>query len=82
MQVTIDIPEEVVARAKADGLTVEEYVLRRVEPDSGGVRPGFVRFGPGSKTPEEAGADILELQKRTTLGGLKIKDLINEGRRY
>ena len=33
-------------------------------------------------TPAEAVADIRELRKGVTLGGLKIKDLINEGRKY
>jgi hypothetical protein len=33
-------------------------------------------------TPAEAVADIRELRKGITLGGLKIKDLINEGRKY
>ncbi len=33
-------------------------------------------------TPAEAVADILELRKGVTLGGLRIRDLINEGRKY
>ena len=33
-------------------------------------------------TPAEAVADIRELRKGVTLGGLRIKDLINEGRKY
>jgi hypothetical protein len=37
---------------------------------------------PLSKTPAEAVADILEIQKRNRLGGLKIKDLIHEGHKY
>jgi Arc/MetJ-type ribon-helix-helix transcriptional regulator len=35
-----------------------------------------------AKTPAEAVADILDIQKRNRLGGLKIKDLIHEGHRY
>ena len=35
-----------------------------------------------AKTPAEAVADILEIQKRNRLGGLKIKDLIHEGHKY
>ena len=35
-----------------------------------------------AKTPAEAVADILEIQKRNRLSGLKIKDLIQEGRKY
>lgn len=34
------------------------------------------------KTPAEAVADIRELRKGVTLGGLKIRDFINEGRKY
>jgi Arc/MetJ-type ribon-helix-helix transcriptional regulator len=33
-------------------------------------------------TAAEAVADIRELRKGVTLGGLRIKDLINEGRKY
>jgi hypothetical protein len=33
-------------------------------------------------TPAEAVADIRELRRGVTLGGLRIKDLINEGRKY
>jgi hypothetical protein len=33
-------------------------------------------------TPAEAVADIRELRKGVTLGGLRIKDLINEGRKH
>jgi hypothetical protein len=38
--------------------------------------------GSGAKSPAEAVADILEIQKRNRLGGPKIKDLIHEGRKY
>lgn len=37
---------------------------------------------PSKKSPAEAVADILEIQKRNRLGDLKIKDLIHEGHRY
>jgi hypothetical protein len=33
-------------------------------------------------SPAEAVADIRELRKGVTLGGLRIRDLINEGRKY
>lgn len=85
MQVTIDIPETVAHKAEAAGLDLTSYLQRLIEKDAlpypeDSAR--FVRFGPGTKTPAEAGADILEMQKRYTLGGIKIKDLIDEGRRY
>lgn len=34
------------------------------------------------KSSSEAVADILEIQKRNRLDGLKIKDLIHQGHRY
>jgi hypothetical protein len=36
---------------------------------------------PSRRTPAEAAAHIRQLREGLTLGGLKIKDLINEGRR-
>jgi hypothetical protein len=85
MQITIDIPETLAHKAEAAGVDVPTYLQRLIERDvlsesAEGTR--LVRFGPGPKTPAEAGADILEMQKRYTLGGIKIKDLIEEGRRY
>jgi hypothetical protein len=45
------------------------------------IPPGFVRLGVPTMTRAEAAASIREIQKNHTLGGLKIKDLIEEGRR-
>ena len=33
-------------------------------------------------TPEEAVDDILELRRGLSLGGLRVKDMIDEGRKY
>lgn len=85
MQVTIEIPEIVAHRAEAAGLDVPTYLQRLIEKETLSEAEGdarFVRFGPGPLTPAEAGADILELRKNLTLGGIKIKDLVEEGRRY
>ncbi len=60
-------PEEVIERA-LETLAQKEYVP--------------FRLGPSTKSPAEAVADILEIQKRNRLGGLKIKDLIHEGHKY
>jgi hypothetical protein len=38
--------------------------------------------GPSTKSPAEAVADILEIQKRNRLDGLKIRDLIHQGHKY
>jgi Arc/MetJ-type ribon-helix-helix transcriptional regulator len=60
-------PEEVVTRA------LETLAEAEKEPPTVPTR---------TMTPAEAVADIRELRKGVTLGGLRIKDLINEGRKY
>src|SRR6266545_8306642 len=58
--------------ARNSGTTAEEILERALEhlaeTQSSATEP--------NKTPAEAVADILELRKGVTLGGLKIKDLI------
>ena len=83
MTITVSVPEALARQAEAQGLSVEAYVERWAQQTAqteGQVH--WVRFGPGERTPEEAGRDIRELRKGITLGGLKIKDLINEGRKH
>jgi hypothetical protein len=82
MVMTIDVPEKVVERAAALGLPVSALVSQALdqivdEP----IPPGFVRLGVPTMTRAEATASLLEIQRTHTLGGLKIKDLIEEGRR-
>jgi Arc/MetJ-type ribon-helix-helix transcriptional regulator len=60
-------PEEVIERA------LETLAKKDFDPS---------RAGTSTKTSAEAVADILEIQKRNRLGGLKIKDLVQEGRKY
>jgi len=70
MLVTIDIPESVVAEAKARGISVETLVREKIEgaPEAPmSVSRMSKRFGPGTKTPEEAVESILEMRKRYTL---------------
>ena len=83
MTITVSVPDILAEQAAAQGLSVENYVERLAEqaaqtPD----QPRWVRLGPGRLTPQEAGHDIRELRKGVTLGGLKMKDLIHEGRKY
>jgi Arc/MetJ-type ribon-helix-helix transcriptional regulator len=40
------------------------------------------RLEPPTKTPAGAVADIREIRKGLTLGGLRIKDLIHEGHKF
>jgi len=56
----------------------EEVITRALETLTEKEPPSSER----KKTPAEAVADIRELRKGVTLGGLRIRDLIDEGRKY
>jgi hypothetical protein len=82
MEMTIEIPEKVVERAAAFGLPVSTLVSQALdqfaeEP----IPPGFVQLGVPAMTRADATAEIREIASKHTPGGLKIKDLIEEGRR-
>jgi hypothetical protein len=82
MTVTVEVPERVVERAAELGVPVDELVqqaIGRIAPEP--LPAGFVRLGKPFATAAEAGAAIRGIASRNTLGGLKIKDLIEEGRR-
>ena len=49
MEVTVKIPDELAARAKARGLRVEDYVLEILGQQLGAQRPGTSQ----ARTPEE-----------------------------
>jgi hypothetical protein len=97
MVITIDIPDRVVAQAAAQGKSVAELVSDALdhipgpppvptEASKGLPRgtppPGFVWLGPPKGTPEDAAAAIRQIASQNTLGGLKIKNLIEEDRRF
>jgi post-segregation antitoxin (ccd killing protein) len=77
MQVTVNIPDELAAQAREKGLSVEVYVEQvlasriKAQPDAAQL----------SKA-REAIDRMAELRKGVRLDGLKIKDLIDEGRKY
>jgi hypothetical protein len=80
MQVTLtrhaqELLNEELART---GSSPEQVIERALEQLTGRQR------GTDSprKTPAEAVADIRELRQGVTLGGLKVTDLIREGRKY
>jgi hypothetical protein len=97
MVMTVDIPEKLVAKAAALGMPLDEFVLRTLHDAEDGpltvnqedhaefyrkpLPSGFAYLGPKTRTREQAAASIREIASRSTLGGLKIKDLIEEGRR-
>ena len=59
-----------------------EEVIERALETLAQKEPIPVQVGTAIKSPAEAVANILEIQKRNLLGGLKIKDLIHEGHKY
>jgi hypothetical protein len=81
MQVVVNIPDEVALQVKARGLALEAYVQGLVVSDAAVPRPRLVRLGPGPFSPEEAGRQIRRLRRGNRLDGLRVKDLIEEGRR-
>jgi tricorn protease-like protein len=80
MQVTIDIPDELAAQARARGLALEAYLLELIASET--AKPNLIPLGKGPYSPQEAVDRIREERKNNRLDGLKIKDLINEGRRF
>jgi hypothetical protein len=61
-------PEEIVERA------LESFAQQKTETNDAGTERKM--------TPAEAVARMAELRKNQSLGGIKIKDLVNEGRKY
>ena len=77
MEVTIKVPDELAAEARARGVSVEVYVqevLARQTLESTGERR--------LQSVRAAIERIFELRKGNKLAGLRTKDLIREGRKY
>jgi hypothetical protein len=66
------------AEAQARGLALDHYIEKIVEARPANPLPERAR----THSVSEAIDRILELREGTSLGGLNIKDLINEGRKY
>ena len=77
MQVTINVPEELVEQARTRGVAVEAYVEKMITRQAQQLPKKY-----DAKSVGEAIDRILEFRKNHTLGGIQIKDLINEGRKY
>lgn len=77
MEVTIKVSDKLAAEARAHGLSVEVYVqeilARQALDTASEQRVQSVRT---------AVERIFELRKGNRLAGLRIKDLIHEGRKY
>jgi hypothetical protein len=83
MELTIDIPEKVIAHAASVGKPVSQLVSQAIDNIvAGPLPPGFARLGTSTKSRIDAAADIRDIAATHTLDGIKIRDLIEEGRRY
>jgi hypothetical protein len=69
-----EIEAQLAAEARARGLALDQYVTRLVASRAAAQ--------PMPESAAEAVAAIRELRKGNRLDGLKISDLIQEGRRY
>jgi len=77
MKVTIKVPEQLAAEARARGVPVEVYVQEIL------ARQALQAAGDGRLQPVRAAIDrILELRKGNKLAGLRTKGLIHEGHKY
>lgn len=81
---TVNIPDELAAQAREKGLSVEVYVEQVLAKQCGenGNTPEQTRSESDNAKIKDAIARMDELRKGVRLDGLKIKDLINEGRKY
>ncbi len=59
-----------------------EEVIERALESLAQSQPSPSQDASPTRTPAQAIAEILEIQGRNRLVGLKIKDLIQEGRKY
>lgn len=77
MQVTVNVPEWLAAKARARGVSVEVYIEEMLAGQSSGVSDED-RLQAASAAIDR----IRELRKGNTLAGLSTKDLIHEGHKY
>jgi hypothetical protein len=87
MQITVTIPDELAAQAAARGLVLDSYLPELLAKDlatESSVRlPAAFVAGDEEAARRHAAVDrIRALRQGNVLGGLKIKDLVEEGRKY
>ena len=77
MQVTINVPEELTSAARARGLSIEAYIEEMVARSA-------QKSLSEARLHEIAGAidRLRELRNASKLDGLKIREMIQEGRKY
>jgi hypothetical protein len=77
MQLTIHIPDETAALLQARGVEITALIEETVAREAGSTS-----HRPAPEAVANAIDRILERRSRLTLNGLKIRDLIDEGRKY
>jgi len=77
MQVTVNVPEELAEQARARGVAVEAYVEEVLMQQAQSAAKKYDATVVGAAIDR-----ILEFRKGHTLGDIRIKDLITEGRKY
>jgi len=77
MQLTLTIPDETIALLEAKGVRIPEFVEEMLAREA-----QTTPVSPDRIAASAAVSRILERQKNFRLDGLKIRDLIDEGRRY
>jgi hypothetical protein len=79
LELTPDVQAGLLAEAQASGLSLEAYAEQVLSERSHkmSTAPGSV---PSLTRSQIAGQRIRELRKGVTLGGIPIKELIDEGR--
>lgn len=87
MQITVTIPDELAAQARARGLVLDRYLPELLAEDL--ATEGHAAVTATPKAEDEAATRrhtavdrIRALRQGNFLGGLKVKDLIEEGRKY
>lgn len=73
---------QLAAEANACGLALDDYVEKIVQSRSAKLNQPQREAAPARHSVAQAIDRIRELREGTSLGGLKIRDLIDEGRKY
>ena len=75
MKVKVNVPDRLAAEAQARGVSLELFVEQMIAQQALAPEEGTVR-----DSVSKAINRIRELRKQNTLGGLRTKNLIHEGR--
>ncbi len=87
MQITVTIPDELAAQAQARGLDLDSYLpellAENLAAEAHVAGPALSEAEDEMAARRNAAVDrMIALRRGNVLGGLKIKDLVEEGRKY